>query len=185
MARKVFLGVGDITHQDLMEVLKPDHGFDLVLNLTSRLEVHYLGTSDGLELECKHGESVGSLHELVARHAGDLLFVKSREVMPDALPGARVLVGDADVGQWLHDIRVTLDSRLTLIHAVYGTPERSADVTNDIWTALQTPGRYPVSNHFFGCDPHYGVGKMVSIHYELDGVGLNLELWEGDYFLVA
>jgi hypothetical protein len=175
--------VGDITLPDALEALKPEHAFDLVVSLTGDFGVHYLGTSDGRELECKHGDTVGSLLELVERYAGDELFVKMDA--PNALPGAHVLVGDADLGTWLRDMRVTLPPNLTLVYAVYGTPDRSADVTDSVWKALAAPGRYPVSNEFFGCDPHFGVGKMLSIHYEIDDARVNLEVWEGGYFLVT
>jgi hypothetical protein len=189
MGRKVFLGVGSLTMQDVLEVLKPEHEFDLVVYLTDALDVQYLGTSDGLELECKQGERVGSVAEWFERHVSqsDVVFAKITAELPNDLPITHKLVGGSDVGTWLHDIRVTLPKTLTLIYASYGSPEQSADVTSTIKQALESPmpSGFQVTNSFLGCDPHYGVGKMLSIHYEIDGATRHLDVWEGDYFLVA
>lgn len=182
MARKVFLSVGELTHQDLLEVLRPEHAFDLVVHVTQDLDVLYFGISDGLDIECKEGEHVNSLMDWFETHITetDLVFTTSPNMLPD-----KVINVDT---QWLRDMRMTLPARVpgfTLIYAVYGTTERSVDVTETIAKAIGSESRLQVSNSLLGCDPHFGAGKMLSVHYDIEGVRRIFNVWEGNYFLVV
>ena len=73
-----------------------------------------------------------------------------------------------------------------MVSATYGTKEHSVDVAQSLLANIgDRTGRLQISNGLCGCDPHPGLGKYLSIEYELDGQRRALEAVEGGWLFAS
>lgn len=176
--------------------------------------VDYFGALDGFYLESKEDEHRGMLSDWVASCLDlndvvyskmsnndaldllatgellkfDVLFIDmaSEDVVQYALDYNIQLVQRVDVVRWLQDRKRTLPREYKILHAKYGTEKLSADVTQTLIDYLsRAKGQVQVSNNLCGCDPHFGVGKMLSIDFEADGAQHQIQAWEGTYVFLS
>jgi hypothetical protein len=120
----------------------------------------------------------------------DFLFLhNARENVVQYASNHKVsLIQGLDVARWLHEYNKqpskALDTKV--MYAEYGTEIHSADVTQALIANLsRVQGQAQVSNALCGCDPHFGVGKMLSVHVEVDGVFKIVQASEGSYLSLS
>jgi hypothetical protein len=191
-----------------------DRVIGLSLQESGAFRVDYYGALDGFYLESKEDEHRGALSDWVASSIElndvvyakmsnndavellasgqllkvDFLFVDvaSEDVVQYALDYDVKLVQRVDVVRWLQNRKRTLPRQYTVVHAKYGTEKQSANVTQALIDNLaRAKGQVQVSNNLCGCDPHFGVGKMLSIDYEADGARHQIQAWEGTYVFLS